>query len=260
MTLVIALVCEDGIVMASDGQATFPGLGGGTKGPMENKICSIHNLFLMGSSGETGFIERVQHGLMKAQSNYFVKPPMDLRRNLVKTINPLQHEAKAQLVSFPSVLNPEIPPHGGFLFAGVRDGAPWIIEIDPHGRDGFQDQFGFAAIGSGDQFARAILQQYVSAARPTVEEGKIFSWAAVSDAIEIAAYGLGHPISLWEIKKDDPPRKLPKGEVDSIRDATRVWRELQRESLRDLTQESSDEEAVAEAPDEKQVLKIPKSD
>lgn len=59
MTLIIALACKNGIVMASDGQAT----GGSARGPIRvpvQKIYKINEHVLFGASGSVGVVQKTE--------------------------------------------------------------------------------------------------------------------------------------------------------------------------------------------------------
>lgn len=57
MTLIVALACKNGIVVASDGQATGGSAGGPIRMPIQ-KIYPINSHVLFGASGSVGEIGR----------------------------------------------------------------------------------------------------------------------------------------------------------------------------------------------------------
>lgn len=58
MTLVLALICTDGIIMASDGQSTFPTGAGPMRLPSE-KIHAVGSRLLWGGSGDVGLLQKI---------------------------------------------------------------------------------------------------------------------------------------------------------------------------------------------------------
>jgi hypothetical protein len=69
-----------------------------------------------------------------------------------------------------------------------------------------------------------------SSARLRPERAKLLAYKVIREAIEVGAYGLGHPIDIWEISKAGA-KQAPREEVLGLEDAARALREREVELL-----------------------------
>jgi 20S proteasome alpha/beta subunit len=67
VTLVVALICSDGILMAADGQTTFPTEGGYMRLPSEKKIRPLGDRLLWAGAGDVGLLQKI--GVVLEQPN-----------------------------------------------------------------------------------------------------------------------------------------------------------------------------------------------
>jgi len=233
MTLVIALNCKDGIIMASDGQATVSSSGGPVRVESE-KIFKVNDTTLFGASGNVGNIQRsleiirtikdlegdcnsaVMHNI---KQQLFLIYHADLQRHvtLYKTINPNQ-------------IPP--PPIADVILAKLQDSGEKIIwHIAPDCSDELLQDLGYACTGNGDIFAHTLLKGY-EIKNIDVEKGKLLAYNTIKLGIEVGAYGLGEPIYIWFIKRVNNKieiKKLSDEEMMALKDTWLSWRETQRE-------------------------------
>jgi hypothetical protein len=140
-------------------------------------------------------------------------------------------------------------PTAHVFFAGHdRDGegwSPWILEIDPNGTDTQLEGYGFAAVGSGAHFAYAALSGF--GRHPwSLKTGKVICYKVVHEAINVAAFGLGPPIHMWEIPRGERPRRVE--DIRGIGDTYDVWVQVQLEELGQLTAPPPPERLEATPP------------
>ena len=89
MTLILALSCSDGIVMASDGLVTFTTSAGTMTQPGE-KIRPLSEFILWAASGDVGLTQKIEGYLAKVNPDQFKKDPHELRGAQKASISSLQ--------------------------------------------------------------------------------------------------------------------------------------------------------------------------
>lgn len=157
-TLVLAMACDDGVVIGAD--SANSDVDSGIKLTTE-KIKQIKNSpILYGGSGDVGLLQKIQDGLGSWT------PPLSMKRirqELKKIIVPELHESAMLHAPYPA-LGFNAPPVAIMLFAGVCNRIPWILEIEKDGRDTFygKEMGNFAAIGSGKPLAQALFRPHLT--------------------------------------------------------------------------------------------------
>jgi len=239
MTLIIALKCRDGIVIASDGQATALSSGG----PVRQKIQKIFKLgpnIVFGASGSVGTMQKCRDIIKDYAENLSkgldIKTREELRQRLFK------------------VLKNEADRHKAFH--GESKGAPLadilivlcepeekyrIWHIAPDCADELLDELGYACTGIGDTFAYTLLKNYYSN-EMEIEKGKLVAYRVIRDAIGIGAYGLGEPVDIWimkVVKGNTEIKQLSENEMMALNDAYMVWKETEKAVLKGLHLEPS---------------------
>jgi 20S proteasome alpha/beta subunit len=251
MTLIIAIKCKDGLVFASDGQATSFSSGG----PIRQKYKKIYQLggLLVGASGSVGTIQRCRdcikrHSeiISKEGLNYIISdvlpdgkmrsiPVRDKIRQLIFEIN-----------------KDELERHKAFH--GKEEGAPVadilvalydneeetfrIWHVTPDGGEEFLDELGYGCTGIGDVFAYPLLKDYYTPDLD-IEKGKIVAYRIIKDAVEIGAFGLGEPIDIWIMKRNTESKKieicnLKEEEVAALRDACTLWKDMENKIFKEF--------------------------
>jgi len=238
MTLVIALKCTNGIVMASDGQATVFSTGG----PVRQRIKKIFKLaenILFGASGSVGAIQRVrdifrQYATAISQEGLYYENTVRIRREIFE------------------LMKGELDRHQAFH--GRREGAPladilvcvcelpqgkfriWHITADCS--EEFLDEVGYGCSGIGDTFAHTLLRNYYSEDLD-IDAGKVIAYRVIKDAIDVGAFGLGEPIDIWvmRLKREKEGKyvvrthQLSSEEIMALRETYVSWKNAERELL-----------------------------
>jgi 20S proteasome alpha/beta subunit len=225
MTLVVALGCTDGVILAADSAMTDEQ----TKQTAE-KIKQLGNLpILYGSSGDVGLLQKVEEELAKYQPK---STPKRIRQELKKLVLPDLAESARLHVAYPQYPFNR-PPDCVLLIVGMHEGKPWILELEKDGRDTmYGDTFGnFAAIGSGKPLAQAIMRPHLMTSR-NLEQGKVFAYRVVEDAINLSASGLATPIHMKTIAADGTVAVVSQDEQDqSLGPTCEIWRENERDAV-----------------------------
>jgi len=249
MTLVIALECKDGIVMASDGQATAVSSGGPIRQKCE-KISELHKGILLGASGTVGIIQRCRNEIKKFAKeiadhglNFPLKEERpdskieeviirDKIRQIIFSINKFEKERHKEFYG-----REEGHPVADILIAffDKKDEKFKIWHVGYDGGEELLDEFGYGCSGIGDTFAYAFLKNFYSE-NMTIETGKIVAYRVIKEAIEIGAYGLGDPISVWVITKEKC-RQLGKEELTGLEHTYSIWKDLENRTFEKIYEE-----------------------
>lgn len=148
MTVVLATVCEDGVVIGSDSQITDKGRG--MTYPAE-KLHPLGETAAWGGSGARSVLTDVKRCFNEKSAAILEAP--DIGRALQAQVLPiLRYHYETFIEDVPGEEDGGTPS-AYVMAAGWRDGEPWIIEITPSGMIGHYADIGFHAIGSGAAMA-----------------------------------------------------------------------------------------------------------
>ena len=225
MTLVVALRCRGGVVLASDGQATSDAAGQPTRAPVR-KLFDIGRRVAWGCAGSIG-LQQTLHAELGALNGH-CDDAGQLRRRLASVVTPLQQAAMRDFVPFAGAEPPEL----ACLFCWCDASGPRILSIPRTGSD-HQFHERHAAIGSGDIFAELTVRSiaHLGSSELSVDQAKMVAYRTVADAIDVAAVFLGPPIQMYVVTRDGT-QHVPQEEIDGgLADAVEVWRVRQREAL-----------------------------
>jgi len=233
MTLVIALNCKDGIIMASDGQATVDSSGGPVRVEAK-KIFKVNGTTLFGASGSVGNIQRSLE-IIRTIKDLEGDCNSAVMHNVKQQLFPIYHADLQRHVTFFKTINPNQippPPIADVILAKLQENGEKIIwHIAPDCRDELLQDLGYACTGNGDIFAHTLLKGY-EIKNIDVERGKLLAYNTIKLGIEVGAYGLGEPIYIWFVKKTESRieiKKLSDEEMMALKDTWLSWRETQRE-------------------------------
>lgn len=233
MTLIIALACKDGLVMAADGQATLSSSGGPVRQEAV-KIKQMGQAVLWAGSGEVGFLQKIEKGLDALPSEIKKADLEKLKPHLVGIIHRLRKEALDRRRDLYG--STKGASGADVLFCGCSDSTQ-ILHISADAKDEELQEFGYAASGIGDTFAYTLLRGKDIKCM-SCEEGKVLAYRVIHEAIEVGAFGLGEPIDIWVIRKTRKKGKvsielhrLQEEEVHAIRDTYSTLKEAEAEIL-----------------------------
>ena len=170
MTVVLAMRCEDGLVLATDSQITDTGRG--MSYPAQ-KLHSLGDHAAWGGSGARGVLTELEEGFEKSSGVILDAPDVD--RALQEFVVPvLRHHYENFIEHVPGEKTAGTPS-AYVLAVGYAKDAPFIIEINPNGMVSRYDDIGFHAVGSGDPMAQqacALLAHFRMTER-SVEHGVV---------------------------------------------------------------------------------------
>jgi proteasome beta subunit len=199
VTVVVAVKCADGVVLATDSQGTTQMVGGMPMKLPAKKIGRLGKHVVFGGTGSQGAGQRIQAALENQASKLNVgKRQSEIAEIIRRTANPLQKQIRQEWVELPKTE----PESWGAIFCGWSSDGPWIFEIDPTGPSQFQDPF--AATGSGHPLAHTALVSvaHFNVAQQSLAGAKAIAYRAIENTCLAAAYGVGMPVQLAVVTKD----------------------------------------------------------
>lgn len=226
MTVVLAVVCSDGVVIGSDSQITESSRG--MSFPAQ-KLHPMGRHAAWGGSGARGVLEDLR-SILDGDAAAIVgaaNPGDEIQQRVVPVLK--KHYAN---------YIPDVPGEGDgggvsayVLAAGVSDGRRWIVEITPNGLIGRYDDVGFHAIGSGAAMAQqagALLSHFRMTER-SVEHGAV-AVVRVLDALAETSPSVGGPIDVARIDETGA-HHLSEREVAKARKLVSLWEAREQEVL-----------------------------
>lgn len=227
MTVVLAIKCADGIVLAADSQITDSARG--LSYPAQ-KLHPFGETAAWGGSGARAV-------LLEAEDLFADCAPAVLGANNVgravqqRVVPLLRHHYETFIERVPGESASGATPATYVLVAGYAQGEPFIVDIDPHGLIGRYEQVGFHAVGSGSAMAQqagTLLAHFRMIDRP-VDLG-VLAAVRVLDALRISSPSVGGPVDVFRLTPDDA-RALSEDQIQEIRAQVRRWADLEGEAL-----------------------------
>lgn len=229
MTVVLSLVCSDGLVIAADTQVTDSGRG------MSYPAQKLHPLgdhAAWGGSGARSVLLDLEHQF--SESAGAILQSEDVGRALQERIIPvLRHHYEHFIADVPGEQSSGTPS-AYVLAAGYTGERPWIVEVNPNGMVSRYEDIGFHAIGSGAPMAQqagALLAHFRMTERK-VDYGVVAA-VRVLDALSQTAPSVGGAFDVCRIVPDGA-QHLEDKEIDKVRAHVDRWTDLEQRALDDL--------------------------
>ena len=191
MTLILAIPTSEGIVLASDGQITS-----GHVRASGDKLFRLNQHCAWAGAGEVALIQRVAEGIGGISAD---QPLINLRDQLANAIKQcvaslLQLDFRTPFFQGNHEALLSLHP-GDFVFAECRS-YPAILHITSYRTPEWITRP--YATGNGAPFAYALLQKYQRVCL-SIQQASVLALKVIEEAIDVGAYGLGPPISVWHI-------------------------------------------------------------
>jgi proteasome beta subunit len=229
VTVVLALRCEDGLVLAADSQITERHRG------MSYPAQKLHPMganAAWGGSGARSVLLELQT-LFSEDADEIVGSREVERAMQERVIPVLRHHYDNYIEEVPGEESGGTPA-AYVLAAGYSHDEPWIVEVNPHGIVSRYDEIGFHAIGSGAALAQqagALLTHFRMTERP-VAYG-VTAAVRVLDALEVTSPSVGGPMSVCRILPDGV-EPLDEDDLDAVRKDVERWKQAEQQVLDDL--------------------------
>lgn len=226
MTVVLAIKCANGIVLASDSQITDPGRG--LSYPAQ-KLHPLGGHAAWGGSGSRAVLYDIEQ-IFHDEADAVVEAKNIGHALQAKVLPVLKHHYDGFI--------PEVPgqekagtPATYVLAAGYVDDEPFIIDIDPHGLLGHHEVTGFQAIGSGApmaQQAHALLAHFRMTERD-LDYGVVAA-LRVLEALDASSPSVGGPMDICRLTPEGAHHLSP-DEVKDVGRQVNRWVDLEQEAL-----------------------------
>ena len=226
VTVVLALRCQDGLVLAADSQITEPARA--VSYPAQ-KLHPLGGHAAWGGSGSCAVLYDLEQ--LFADAPEAVAGAPDVGRALQQRVLPVLKHHYANFIADVPGESPVSTPATYVLAAGYAGQTPFIVDVDPHGLIGHYESTGFHAVGSGApmaQQARALLAHFAMTER-AVDYGVVAA-LRVLDALDATSPSVGGPMDVCRITPDGA-HHLDDDEIADVRDRVQRWTELEREAL-----------------------------
>lgn len=230
MTVVLAVRCQDGVVVASDSQITDSDKG------MSFPAQKLHGLGshgAWGGSGARGVLTDVEKTLEREGDGVLAAD--EIAHELQEVVLPILKRHYEHFI--PDVPGEDIAggPSAYVLAAGYSQDEPFIVEINPTGMVSRYEDIGFHAVGSGAPMAQqagALLAHFRMVDRP-VRFG-VLAVVRVIEALSTTSPSVGLEIDVARITLEDGAHHLTDEEVLAVRDDVERWVAAEQEVLDSL--------------------------
>jgi 20S proteasome alpha/beta subunit len=220
MTIVIALSCSDGVIMASDSQATEMTAGVRWNVP---KVFQLSDRAVWGGTGDTQTISEIDRALQGVRPG--IEGGADLTQLLPAVIRPVLARRYANFIQAPNTQL--VTPATGTLACGydsTRGG--WIVEVDHNCVSSSYGDRGFHAVGSAAGFAllgNTLLAHFRPAERP-LSRGRLIAYRVIAAAIETSMSGVGGDIQMWYVDVGGV-HQVGEGDLAEIKNLVGGWQD-----------------------------------
>ena len=227
MTVVLALKCADGVVLAADSQITDSARG--LSYPSQ-KLHPFGETAAWGGSGARAVLMELEE--LFDSSAAAVLGAENIGRAVQERVIPvLRYHYDNFIEEVPAEKQSGATPATYVLTAGYADGTPFIVDIDPHGLIGRYEEVGFHAIGSGAAMAQqagALLAHFQMTERD-VDHG-VLAAVRVLDALRVTSPSIGGPVDVYRLTPERA-EALSEKDIERVRKQVERWIELETEAL-----------------------------
>jgi 20S proteasome alpha/beta subunit len=227
MTVVLALRCADGVVLAADSQVTDSARG--LSYPAQ-KLHPFGDTAAWGGSGARAVLMELEEEFAGGAAAVLASD--NVGRAIQERVVPLlRHHYDTFIEQVPGEKDTAATPATYVMTAGYARGVPFIVDIDPHGLIGRYEEAGFHAIGSGSAMAQqagALLAHFRMTERD-VDHGVLVA-VRVLDALRVTSPSVGGPVDVYRLTPERADA-LSEEDIEHVRERVRRWAELEREAL-----------------------------
>lgn len=212
MTVLVGILCSDGVVIGADSSATFTAGNFRTVEQPVTKLHVISNTFLSAGTGSGGMNQRFEYMLqdLRRAAAY---PQMDYMNVAINISNSARQNFGLTGCTQPF----------GALVAYYCNGKPWLCEFSDQMQPEFKtEDLWFVSMGSGqpiaDPFLGLLSRVFFKRKQPTLSEGIFATYWTLKHAIDLNPGGIQGPAKLGVLSCTTPgqpmnPRMLSDDEL-----------------------------------------------
>jgi 20S proteasome alpha/beta subunit len=240
MTVAIGLVCNDGVLVASDSMAADPHTAHNVTKVFKLDCCPV----VWTAAGSVYVIEEVENALagIDKPNTKTGGPPQAFADPILSALRASLKGAihRAMKASYESALASTPFPPGGtpqqfltdFLVCGYANSTPWLLEFAKDGQINWHTEFGFSAVGSGGPFAtvaRGLMAHYLATPLSLQQSMKV-AYRTIQTTCEVSPGGVGLPVRI-AVVDNSGARILDEDEVNAIGLLVDRWKTLEADTL-----------------------------
>lgn len=241
MTLIIGLACSDGVVMAADSAGTEPLLG--VRQNVTKIVKPSEMNFLVGASGDAGFIQEVFEALEKIpRSPQNIEELREYLRNNLRKVVDRAYPQLERLYQERLASGQIFVPPCSLLLAGWWRSEAVLCTYELPGQlfDHSRERRNFYSIGSEAKTALAVAQLLKPPYQLTVEQGKVYAMLVMETVYALTPGGVAPPTQLHAFIAQKGHILVPEKDIDEIRKRASEWQNAVWQSFAeffaDLTQ------------------------
>lgn len=233
MTLIVGIVCPDGIVIGSDGAATLGALGQRTARQPTRKLEICHGSVIVGTSGPVGLGQRILGEISELTENNGLanrKPYQVMSTMRIELFNKhIQAELQAAQTAQKLIGQPALDSalSSTLVAMPVKDKACLFLFDQQGAPEMASDSLPFISIGSGqalaDPFLSFVRRVFWPDRCPTLPESVFATVWTLDHAIKTNPGGVADPVQIAILEKTGGTwhaRELEKAELEEHREAT----------------------------------------
>jgi len=228
MTVILALKSAEGLVLATDSQATQQMPGNAPVKLDAVKLIKHESHILWAGTGAQGCNQRV--ALLLTENREMIK--VENNRHAIGSVihkcgNEVQRASHSSFIPYNAQARPE---SWGGIFCGVAADGLFIVEVDANG--GWQFHPDVAATGSGYAFAflAASSVKHHNVASKSLDHAKALAYRAIEMTCNTAAFGVGLPVQLGVVT-DEGAEILSEAEITGLKETVNLWKQAEVDAL-----------------------------
>jgi len=201
MTLIIAVKCTDGVVIASDGRVVR-----GDEYRTEEKIFQIGERLIVGAAGRTGVIKRIIRALRGVATD--LKSEESIRKIETTLASIYQYHKQTYGENYRSKEEFDRDFYGSLLAVDSENIYRFFF-------DGYPEPCGdYEAIGSASDYVRTLLETFYEKGMDTTVASELAIYC-ILQAMKVSR-DIGEPIQVGVVKRDGQTIILSEGQVKEI--------------------------------------------
>ena len=234
MTVLLALLTQEGIIFASDSQEMFFQSGQFIARQPVQKVIPLGSHILFGCSGEVGMKQRICEALedkFRGESGIFFRPIAELKIRMRDVIFPILKDTSTHTIPISGWPTPQLHT----IFCGRTSDKYWIFDIDPRGNVEEHTHRGFCATGSGAFVGQFTVQSlaHLEVATKQLYQGQLVGYRIIHDIIRAGIWGVGGNVQMFLLDTSGV-RQVSPTELDDLEVNVGVWKEIENRALGEL--------------------------
>jgi ATP-dependent protease HslVU (ClpYQ) peptidase subunit len=258
LTLIVGILCTDGVVMASDSAATFGKEGKPTIGQQKvNKLIKLSDSIIYSGTGAVGISQLLAHNIEEAynkQAFKGIKAPEEMMHKIGVSIGTtLTPYLKTAQLTYPLVKDASTSLCQSLVAIPVKQN-PYLFTFDFNGApEMMTPELPFVSLGSGqphaDPFLALLKRLLWTDSQPTLAQGRLVAVWTIDHVREIHPGGVGGDIQLAILSSSDggKPTVTMISEPE-IQEHLEQIRAAEEALIQEITGQETTEEIVSPPP------------